>query len=55
MLWFSSLYDAIHGWMTGRMGHVMKKTSQKTTTTSFTVCNKGPGEPIAMSYAEHPV
>jgi hypothetical protein len=39
----SSLYDAIHRWMTGRMdgwtGHVMKKASWKTTTTSFTICN----------------
>jgi hypothetical protein len=30
---FSSLYDAIHGWKTGRMdgwtGHVMKKASLK--------------------------
>jgi hypothetical protein len=40
---FFSLYDAIHGWMTRRMngwtGHVMKKTSRKTTTTSFTIFN----------------
>ncbi len=33
------LYDAIHGWMTGRMDEWMKKTSLKTTTTSFTICN----------------
>jgi hypothetical protein len=31
MLGFSALYDAIHGWM--------EKTSRKTTTTSFTICN----------------
>jgi len=41
---FSSLYDAIHGWMMGQTdgwtSHVMKKASQKTTTTSFTICNK---------------
>jgi hypothetical protein len=30
---FFSLYDAIHGWMDGW------KASQKTTTTSFTICN----------------
>jgi len=40
---FSSLYDAIHGWMTGWtdgwMGHMMKKTSRKMTTTSFTIYN----------------
>jgi len=39
---FSSMYDAIHGWMTewrdGWTGHVMKKASQKTTTTSFIIC-----------------
>ncbi len=29
---FSSLYDAIHGWM--------EKASRKTTTTSFTICNR---------------
>jgi hypothetical protein len=47
MLRFSSLYDAIHGWMMGRTdgwtdgwtGHVMKKVSWKTTTMSFTICN----------------
>ncbi len=33
---FSSLYDAIHGWMTGWMDGW--KTSWKTTTTSFTIC-----------------
>jgi hypothetical protein len=32
---FSSLYDAIHGWMT----EWMEKTSRKTTMTSFTICN----------------
>jgi hypothetical protein len=32
---FSSLYDAIHGWMTGRMDGW--KASRKTTTTSFTI------------------
>jgi hypothetical protein len=40
---FCSLYDVIHGWMTGQTdgwtGHVMKKASLKTTTTSFTICN----------------
>jgi hypothetical protein len=34
---FSSLYDAIHGWMTGRMDGWMEKASR--TTTSFTICN----------------
>jgi hypothetical protein len=34
---FSSLYDVIHGWMTGRMGGW--KASRKTTTTSFITCN----------------
>jgi hypothetical protein len=34
---FSSLYDAIHGWMTGRMDGW--KASRKMTTTSFTICN----------------
>jgi hypothetical protein len=37
---FSSLYDGIHGWMTRWMGGWMKKASLKTTTTSFTICNK---------------
>jgi len=40
---FSSLYDAIHGWMTRRMdewtGHMVKKASLKMTTTFFTICN----------------
>jgi hypothetical protein len=36
---FSSLYEAIHGWMMGRMDRWMEKVSQKTTTTSFTICN----------------
>jgi len=40
---FSSLYDAIYGWMTGRMdgwtSHVMKKALKKMTTKSFTICN----------------
>ncbi len=31
---FSSLYDAIHGWMTGR-----KDGKSFTRTTSFTICN----------------
>jgi hypothetical protein len=31
---FSSLYDAIHGWMTGRMDG-----KNFTTMTSFTICN----------------
>jgi hypothetical protein len=41
LLGFPSLYDAIHGWMTGRtdgrmdMSH--EKASRKTTTTSFTL------------------
>jgi hypothetical protein len=34
---FSSLYDAIHGWMTGWMDGW--KASRKRTTTSFTICN----------------
>jgi hypothetical protein len=34
---FSSLYDAIHGWMTGQMDGW--KASRKTTMTSFTICN----------------
>ncbi len=34
---FSSLYDAIHGWMTGEMDGW--KASRKMTTTSFTICN----------------
>jgi hypothetical protein len=46
---YSSLYDAIHGWMTGQMDGWMdgwmdgscEKTSQKTTTTSFTICGMG--------------
>jgi len=42
---FFSLYDTIHGWMMGRMDGWMdeshEKTSQKTTTTSFTICNCG--------------
>jgi nitrate reductase alpha subunit len=36
---FSSLYDCIHGWMTGQMDGWMKKASRKTNTTSFTICN----------------
>jgi hypothetical protein len=36
---FSSLYDAIHGWMTRRIDGWMKKASLKTTTISFTICN----------------
>ncbi len=36
---FFSLYDAIHGWMTRRMDGWMEKTSRKTTTTSFIICN----------------
>jgi hypothetical protein len=40
---FSSLYDAIHGWMTGQMDGWMdgshEKASRKTTTMSFTICN----------------
>ncbi len=40
---FSSLYDAIHGWMTGRMDGWMdgspQKASPNTTTTSFIICN----------------
>jgi hypothetical protein len=36
---FSSMYDAIHGWMTRWMDGWMKKASQKTTRTSFTTCN----------------
>jgi hypothetical protein len=39
----SSLYDAIHGWMTGWMDGWMdeshEKASRKMTTTSFTICN----------------
>ncbi len=31
--------DGMEGWMDGWTGHVMKKTSQKTTRTSFTICN----------------
>jgi hypothetical protein len=34
---FSSLYDAIHGWMMGWMDGW--KASRKTTTRSFTICN----------------
>ncbi len=34
---FSSLYDAKHGWMMGRMDEW--KASRKTATTSFTMCN----------------
>jgi len=34
---FSSLYDAIHGWMRGRIDRW--KASRKTTMTSFTICN----------------
>ncbi len=41
---FSSLYDVIHGWMMGWMDRWMKKASWKTTTTSFTICNKALGE-----------
>jgi hypothetical protein len=37
LLGFSSLYDAIHGWMDGSND---EKNSRKTTTTSFTICNK---------------
>jgi hypothetical protein len=41
---FFSLYDAIHGWMTGRADGWMdgsrdEKASRKMTTTSFTICN----------------
>jgi hypothetical protein len=43
---FSSLYDAIHGWMMGRMDAWMdeshdEKASRKTTTTSFTIWGVG--------------
>jgi hypothetical protein len=34
---FTSLYDAIHVWMTRRMDGW--KASRKTTMTSFTICN----------------
>jgi hypothetical protein len=34
---FSSLYDAIHGWMTRWMDGWMEKASQKTITTSFSL------------------
>jgi hypothetical protein len=41
---FFSLYDAIHGWIIGRMDGWMdesrdEKASRKMTTTSFTICN----------------
>jgi hypothetical protein len=41
---YSSLYDAIHGWMTRRTNGWMdesrdEKASRKTTTMSFTICN----------------
>jgi hypothetical protein len=39
LLGFSSLYDAIHGWMMRRMDGWMEKASWKTTTTSFTIFN----------------
>jgi hypothetical protein len=34
---FFSMYDAIHGWMTGRMDGWME--SFISSTTSFTICN----------------
>ncbi len=37
---FSSLYDAIHGWMTGQTdGWMDESPDEKSFTTSFTICN----------------